>query len=447
MMRSGQSLCGAQGGSSARDIDAQFQEATGVLQKRFLASADMREKVRLVNELASMYGVERKRSLVSLCLCESLRLNPAQDQLVPAFKDSLGWNCQAVWELGPERCLASVIIPTYERPQELKESIRSVLNQTIPDLEVIVVNDGGGSETEEVVAGFGSEKIRYIRLPRNRGLPAARNEGLRQAAGRYIAYLDDDDVFYENHLEVMIDYLESHPDVELAYANAWWAYGDIIDGLFIPRDKKTHPRRPKKAFDKGSFFERNYISTLNVVHRREALKETGLFNEDLPKLEDWDLLLRFALRSPLVQINEITGEYRWKHNNLSLGGHMEMEFWTSMLRGLYGSFRGNMTLALCCRATGSSSEVRHYLERIEEDYERYPKNPELLKQLADLVTDYGEPAFRRQVFRDYFDASPRRCLKQVAETGSVPMALAVLPALPGRAMRSVAERCLRRLGL
>lgn len=430
---------------SSSDTDAHLQKVAGVLQKRFLASADHKEKVRIINDIAHVYEADNKRSLVSLCIAESLWLNPSQHNLIPLLKDSLRCVQPVQHSDSKEECLVSVIIPTYNRPDELKESIRSVLNQTIQDLEIIVINDGGGDAAEEVVDHFHSPKIRYQALSSNSGLPAARNAGLRLARGRYVAYLDDDDVFYDNHLELLSDFLDAHAEFGVAYANAWWAYGDIIDRFFIAREKKTHPRRPAVFFDKGELFERNYISTLSIMHRRELLKESGMFNEELPKLEDWEFLLRLSLNNRFAQINEITGEYRWKHNNISLGGHLEMEFWTQIIRSFYATFSGKVTLAWSSRLAGDIDAVKRYLGEIEEDYPCYPKEGEVLMQLVDLASGHGNRSFRNLLYRDYFDASPRRYIKDLVEKKSAPMAFAALPIFPRRALRGMANRCMRRL--
>ena len=87
----------------------------------------------------------------------------------------------------------TTIIPTYNRAALVKRAIQSVLNQTFQDFEIIVVDDSSVDNTEEVVKGFRDDRIRYIRHPNNKGLPAGRNTGIKVASGEYIAFLDDDD--------------------------------------------------------------------------------------------------------------------------------------------------------------------------------------------------------------------------------------------------------------
>ena len=101
----------------------------------------------------------------------------------------------------------SVIVPTHNRPDRLEETLRSILAQTLQDAEIIVVNDNGIDVGHVVARCRGGMEIVHLRHNANRGLAAARNTGLRHARGRYIAYLDDDDIFLPDHLQTLADFL------------------------------------------------------------------------------------------------------------------------------------------------------------------------------------------------------------------------------------------------
>jgi glycosyltransferase involved in cell wall biosynthesis len=113
----------------------------------------------------------------------------------------------------------TVIIPTFNRARYLTEAIQSVLGQTFPDYELIVVDDGSTDGTAAVLEGFGDSRLRVLRQE-NHGISAAMNAGLRAAQGEYIARLDSDDVWFPNLLAYETRVLDSRPDIGVVYARA-----------------------------------------------------------------------------------------------------------------------------------------------------------------------------------------------------------------------------------
>ena len=113
----------------------------------------------------------------------------------------------------------SVIIPTYQRAHLVSQAIESVLAQTYSDYEIIVVNNGSTDNTTEVLSQFG-DKIRVIHLHANTGPSVARNLGMNASNGRYLAFLDDDDLWLPNKLEKQIPYLDSHSNIGLIYRSS-----------------------------------------------------------------------------------------------------------------------------------------------------------------------------------------------------------------------------------
>jgi len=119
--------------------------------------------------------------------------------------------------------LVSVVIPTYNRAHLIQFALESVLNQSFKDFELIIVDDGSSDYTSSIVHKFCSRypnKIRYI-YQKNRGPAVARNTGLFFATGKYVAFLDSDDLWVPEHLQIAINFLESHPDVH-------WFFGDLV---------------------------------------------------------------------------------------------------------------------------------------------------------------------------------------------------------------------------
>ncbi|GAI85614.1 unnamed protein product, partial [marine sediment metagenome] len=278
-----------------------------------------------LNEIGKIYKEQNKQHAAFMCFVESLRLKPEQPDIL-TFAEYLKEYAEpeSPQKLKDNGCAVSVIMPTYNRTVRIKESIQSVLNQTFQDFELIIINDGGADEVRKVIDSFNSNKIKYYRLDKNCGLSTALNEGILKANGKYIAYLDDDDIYYPEHLEVLVNFLERNPSYDFVYSNSWWCYGEIKNNRFVENYRKLYEKR-KQKFDKTLLFEWNYISTLNVLHKKNCFGKTGLFNKELSNLMDWDLWKRYARYFKFYQLDEITGEYRWTQNNMSvadkLGNH------------------------------------------------------------------------------------------------------------------------------
>jgi glycosyltransferase involved in cell wall biosynthesis len=161
----------------------------------------------------------------------------------------------------------SVIMPTYNRAHMIGRSIEGILNQTFKDWELIIVSDGSTDNTREVVLSYHDPRIRYFHKGHG-GVASARNYAIRQAKGEYIAYCDDDDILLPFHLKTLANYLDRHPEVG-------FVKGDYVH------------------IEAGS--QKGYLSCgilLASMHRRNAFKKVGFFNEKLQVAEDTDMILR-----------------------------------------------------------------------------------------------------------------------------------------------------------
>jgi glycosyltransferase involved in cell wall biosynthesis/UDP:flavonoid glycosyltransferase YjiC (YdhE family) len=195
--------------------------------------------------------------------------------------------------------LVTVILPTKNRLQLLWRAIDSVIAQTYPWIEIIVVNDGGVS-AESVVREFGSTRaIRYLAYAQSCGPGAARNLGIRISKGEFIAYLDDDDVFYPQHVEILVGHLSSNPDQGAVYSLA-----KIANPAALDRDVPF-----RQAFDRDALLVENYIPNLCLLHRTECFLQAGYFDEDLPVLEDWDLFIRLSAVTRFGYVPTVTAEF------------------------------------------------------------------------------------------------------------------------------------------
>jgi len=222
----------------------------------------------------------------------------------------------------------SVIVPTYDRPQMLKEALKSILNQSYQDFEIIVVNDGGQEIGEVLTALNRPDKIRNFRHKWNRGMAAARNTGLKAARGKYIAYLDDDDIFYRGHLETLITFLGSTRYL-VAYTDAYRARKEIVHGKSVVT-RRVLPY--SFDFDCDRILVSNQVPMLCVMHETTCLNRVGYFDETLRMLEDWDLLIRLSRNFRIAHLKKVTCEFRSGEYGSSVSTSRQGEFLRTVMR-------------------------------------------------------------------------------------------------------------------
>lgn len=202
----------------------------------------------------------------------------------------------------------SVVIPAYNAARFLKDTIDTVLRQSFTDYEIIVVDDGSTDATASVARSFG-ERVRYFHQ-QNRGASAARNEGIRRATGKYIAFLDSDDLWTPEKLAAQVGILEKNPEIGLVYSD-WSLTQDT--GPARASFLETVPGVSGRVFDE--LIQRGFVLTSTVLVRRGCLDDVGLFDETLPVVEDYDLWLRIAYRWKIVLIKDrLVTKRNWEGN-------------------------------------------------------------------------------------------------------------------------------------
>ena len=194
----------------------------------------------------------------------------------------------------------SVIIPTYNREKSIRKSVESVLNQTYSDLEVIVVDDCSTDNTKAVIESIKDERVRYLFLPENVGPAKARNEGVKAAACKWIAFHDSDDCWIPQKLEKQMKYLDENRDCLMVYCG----YKSIYEeGL-----TSSTPDRSDELPLMGDIFIplllRNTIGAPTVVIDKEKFLELGGFDETWKCLEDWEFAVRFSKDNKIGFVDE-----------------------------------------------------------------------------------------------------------------------------------------------
>ena len=188
----------------------------------------------------------------------------------------------------------SIIIPTFNRRDYITTALDSVLAQSYKDYEIIIIDDGSSDDTKEVLKPY-QNNIRYF-YQDNRGIPATRNKGIREAQGDYIAFLDSDDYWLPEKLKRQIECFKQNPHYGMV---ATRCSSITPDGRFR---KKNRPG--KSGWVLTDLFKANFIRTSSAMIEKECFEKVGLFDESLPECEEYDLWLRITKHYPIGFINE-----------------------------------------------------------------------------------------------------------------------------------------------
>jgi glycosyltransferase involved in cell wall biosynthesis len=242
----------------------------------------------------------------------------------------------------------SVVMPTYNRAAYIGSAIESVLRQSYRDFELIIIDDGSTDDTRNLVAPFlKDQRVRYI-LQNNEGAAAARNHGLAVRRGKYVAFIDSDDTWESNKLELQIRVMEALPEVSVVcsdfssvdskgcretshirsyfkvFDNYELSYEEVFQNILT---ESVEGLQKDKGVYWGNIYETmlfgNVILTSTCLCREEVFKNTGLFDTNYSTLEDYDLFLRISNKYPVAFIDKPLVCYRYNVTQLSGDLHFE----------------------------------------------------------------------------------------------------------------------------
>lgn len=220
----------------------------------------------------------------------------------------------------------SVIIPAYNAEQYIVPAIRSALSQSLEDIEVILIDDGSTDTTHEKALALQCAKLRIIRQS-NEGECAARNTGIRVARGKYIGFLDADDLWHPHKAQRHVEVMEKHEKADLTFA--WWR---VIDEKGRDTGRRGTPQEQWIGFQE--LLLKNVAGNgSTVVARRTAIEEAGLFDPNITGMGDHDLWLRIArLRFKNVFcIREILSDYRIRADQLTKDWQKMLSNWEKLM--------------------------------------------------------------------------------------------------------------------
>ena len=209
----------------------------------------------------------------------------------------------------------SVILPVHNRADVLPRAIRSVIDQELSDFELIVIDDGSTDDSAKVAESFEDDRIRLIRLDRNRGGNAARNEGIRAAKAPLIAFLDSDDRYLPNKLACVAAEFNRRPKLDLLV--------DSFVKVQPPGSRKAEVvrRNPliddREQFRTALFTRQLWKATPSITVRRDIALEAGLFDETLRRLQDFDFLIRVSEFANCASTDQVLWVKYWDAGAIS----------------------------------------------------------------------------------------------------------------------------------
>lgn len=261
--------------------------------------------------------------------------------------------------------LISIIMPAYNREDTIMAAITSVLAQTYSHFELVIVDDGSTDGTVQVVESFADDRIRLIKGPGRSGVSEARNIGLRAAKGELIAYLDSDNTWQPEYLSAMVAALHKTPNAQAAYS-----------GQYLYRGSHPEPFAIRFAsFNKGLLENRNYIDLNCFMHSKHVFKKTGMFDTQLKRFVDWDLILKISSEFTIISVPVLLSNYFYELAENAITNDHSLNGYIDILREQHNTrefIKGRALLRY-----GQSEPVKH----------RMPK-PKLAHHVSIIIPNY-----------------------------------------------------------
>ncbi|WP_309499584.1 glycosyltransferase [Sulfurovum sp.] len=294
--------------------------------------------------------------------------------------------------------IVSVILPTYNRADIIERSIRSVLQQTFTNFELLIVDDASIDNTDIVVKNIEDPRIKYIKCVENKGANAARNIGIQVAQCDYIAFQDSDDEWYIDKLEKQIKIMQnSLSSVGVVYSGYWR----------VEDNKKTYIPTKSTAQLEGDIsselLKQNFIGTPTMLIRKECFKKVGTFDEKLPRFQDWELAIRLSKHYHFKYINEATMNAYIQTDSLTSNQQAQLIAYKMIFEKYYNDFskdkklliRSHENLGIQSYLNGNDKEGKYYL------WKAYKVNPLNFKLLLKYILILSDVRIYKKVQKTY----------------------------------------------
>lgn len=205
--------------------------------------------------------------------------------------------------------LVSVILPVFNAETTIKDCLISIYNQTYDNIEVIIINDGSTDNSRNIIELFLEENnLKWVLINnKNHGVSVSRNIGIKLSTGRYIAFIDSDDIWMEEKIEKQIDFLEANK-------------AKIVGTL--TKDSKSINSSPYREYDIRDMLISNRLVTSSVLIDKEILDEIGYFNENMNYSEDYNLWLKVSIKNKIYVLQDKLVDYKIDSSSKGLSSRL-----------------------------------------------------------------------------------------------------------------------------
>lgn len=283
--------------------------------------------------------------------------------------------------------MVSVIIPSYNREKTIERAVMSVLNQTYKDLELIVVDDCSKDNTVEVLKSIKDDRLKIIRLEKNSGACVARNVGIENAQGDYIAFQDSDDEWLLDKLEKQMAIFEK-VKVDLVFC-AFNRFG-LGEDL-------TYPELPEGIVERKVLLEDSRISTQTLIGKKECF-ENVKFDPEMPRLQDYDITIRLSKKYSIYFVNEPLVNMYVQNDSISISKNKMIRAETIIFSKYkddiekYKDFKYHNMLGLASAKRKSGYKSSYEYKTL---YKMKPSVSSLLKYIYTKITDITKKNYIR----------------------------------------------------
>ncbi|RMH69148.1 MAG: glycosyltransferase [Gemmatimonadetes bacterium] len=294
---------------------------------------------------------------------------------------------------GPQ---VSIIVRTKNRPHLLAEALQSIVNQTYSQIEVVIVNDGGNPIDDLLETFRPALEIRLVTHEKSGGEAKAASSGLKHARGKYLMFLDDDDLLYPEHCEILVDFLEHH-DLEVAYTDTCCAFyeRDTESGDYRLKEKKVIF---SNDFDRSAMLFENLTPIMCVMFSNVILQHVPNFSEDIDIYDDWDFWVRVSRKFDFQHLRVVTSEYRIFTDRQGAYAHdnsPKRDYWLGY------AFEKHRHLITGMDHVAYQRQIQAKIRRYESRIEELEQQVSALRDHAQTLEDFAIRVRRTLPFKIY----------------------------------------------